>query len=254
MTSVFTIITASFNNLKYLNNWMESIIIQDYRPLRVVFVDDCSTDGTESRFEEYGQKIANEDIQLEYIRNSSRSYYGNCLKIGFDNSKGDFFGCLDADDALLPGAVSSVMRKYMERQDVQYIYTQFLSCDINMQNHKKGFSSIPPSGSSLLEEGSKRKHCYSHFRTFSKRIEKIDKIWANNMKCAVDKFMGYRLEELAQGMFLDRPCYLWRTGRSDSIGRTEPSIAEWHRVMREARKRRLMWKLSPIPIIYAKDE
>jgi hypothetical protein len=50
-------------------------------------------------------------------------------------------------------------------------------------------------------------------------------------------------------MFIDVPLYLWRTGRKDSIGHTEPSRAKWHEVMREASRRRKMWNLNPKPIV-----
>ena len=72
MTSVFTLITASFNNLQYLDTWMDSILLQDYRPLRVVFVDDFSNDSTESNFHKYGQKLGQKDIQCNYIINRKR--------------------------------------------------------------------------------------------------------------------------------------------------------------------------------------
>jgi len=253
MTSIFTLITPSFNNYKYLDSWSKSILLQDYRPLRVVFVDDFSNDETEFNFQKYGNILSKQDIQCTYVRNNKRMFYGSCLKIGYEHAKGDFFGCLDADDALMDGAVSSVMKHYEKNKDIQYIYTQFMNCDYQLNSCKKGFSSIPPSGSNLLDEGKKNKHCYSHFRTFSNRIERIDKIWGEGMRCAVDKFMGYRLEELAKGMFLDKPCYMWRTGRKDSISKTEPSRATWNQVMIEARKRRVRWNLKPIPIEYASE-
>lgn len=249
MTSIFTILTTSYNNFSYLETWMESIILQKYRPLRVSFVNDFSSDETDQQFYKYAQKLANEDIQVSYKLNNKRMHYGNCLKIAYDMSGGDFFGCLDADDGLLPNAVSTVMDHYNKYPEIGYIYTQFMTADINLKPLKRGFSSSPPAGSCLLSEGKRNKHCYSHFRTFSKRIEKIDKIWGLNMRCAVDKFMGYRLEELAHGMFINHPFYLWRTGRKDSIGNTEPSKAQWHKVMREAVNRRRMWNLSPKPIV-----
>ncbi len=252
MTSMFTLLTASYNNISYLEQWMHSVLSQDYRPLRVSFVDDCSNDGTDVNFHKYAQKLANQDIQVEYVKNSKRLFYGNCLKIAYDMSKGDFFGCLDADDGLTSDAVSSVMEQYLKYPHIGYVYTQFKMCDINLNPTKRGFSSCPPMGSSLLNEGKRNKHCYSHFRTFSNRVERLEKIWAKDMRCAVDKYMGYRLEELADGLFLDKECYLWRTGRKDSIGHTEPSRAQWTKVMIEARKRRTMWKLSPRPIIHIK--
>ena len=252
MTSIFNLLTASYNNISYLESWMNSILLQDYRPLRVSFVDDASTDNTSDQFYKYAQKLANKDIQVEYVRNSKRSYYGNCLKIAYDISKGDFFGCLDADDALMEGAVSSVMEQYEKHQNIGHIYTQFMTADFNLTPLRKGFSSCPPEGSSLLDEGRRNKHCYSHFRTFSNRIERMDKVWAKDMKCAVDKFMGYRLEELSSGLFLNKPCYLWRTGRKDSISQTEPSRAQWHKVMLEARRRRSKWKTIPFPIVEIK--
>ena len=231
---------------------MNSILLQKYRPLRVSFVDDCSEDDTVINFAKYAQELANSDIQVDYSRNVKRMFYGNCLKIAHDMSKEGFFGCLDADDALMPDAISTVMEKYISNPQIGHIYTQFMSCDQNLNPIRKGFSSCPPVGGSMLSEGRENKHCYSHFRTFSSRVPRLEKVWAKDMRCAVDKYMGYRLEELSEGIYIDKPCYLWRGGRKGSISLTEPSRSQWNKVMLDARKRRSIWKIKPFPITKCK--
>ena len=42
MNDKFTLLTAFYNGSQYLNDWVQSISNQCYRPLEVVFVNDCS--------------------------------------------------------------------------------------------------------------------------------------------------------------------------------------------------------------------
>ena len=97
--------------------------------------------------------------------------------------------------------------------------------------------------------GMKGKHTYSHWRTFSDRYPKLEKIWQQGLRSSVDKFMGYRLEEFGIGMFVDKVCYKYRQGSKGAISHTEKAMKQWEIVKKTAVSRRKKFKIKPKKII-----
>lgn len=98
------------------------------------------------------------------------------------------------------------------------------------------------------ELSSYSRHCYSHWRT-CKRMPKIETIWRDGLKVSVDKRMGYRLEELAKGAFVNKVCYRYREGMNHCVTKNEKPIQTWHFVRKEAAKRRKKYGIKPFPVI-----
>lgn len=250
----FTILTATYNNARFLGDWHASIIAQKYRPLDVVLVDDCSTDDTKEKIRALEKSFAKHDIGFRFIANTTRKYCASTYKIATAAAKTPFFGILDSDDKITDDAVEYVMGLYEAHPDIAWIYTQFDRYDANFVRRKgKGLSRAPDTSSTLLHLGVKRVHAYSHWRTFSNRVPEIPmSIWKDGLRSAVDKYMGYRLEEMGNGLFADRVCYLYRQGVDSAISHTEPAVKVWYDIVTEAanRRRRQGFKngLTPYPI------
>jgi glycosyltransferase involved in cell wall biosynthesis len=250
MNPLFTILTASHNGSSYIEKWADSIVTQNYRPLEVVFVDDASTDETDAQMEEVAKRFKKRDISLVIVKNPKRLHYADSQKVAYENSSGQYFGVLDVDDMLISESVEFVMNLYLENPKVSYIYTQFEKWDKTMTKRKgKGFSKRPPNGLSLLDMGARNVHAFSHWRTFSDRIGDVSLIWKKGQKCSVDKYMGYKLEEMGVGAFTPRICYRYRFGTPGSISSTERSKAVWREVMKEASQRRKKGKIKARKII-----
>lgn len=246
----FSILTASYNGAIYLTDWAKSVIAQEHRPLEVVFVNDCSTDDTELRFTEVMKSFKKHNVSLKIIRNSKRMYYGDSLRLAFENASGNYFGILDVDDALVPNSVEYVMDLYRKHPKVGFIYTQFDKYDKTLRQRRgNGFSRAPSPGFSLLDMGIRNIHTFSHWRTFSRRVSDLSQIWKEGLRCSVDKYMGYRLEELSVGGFAPRVCYRYRWGTPGSISSTERSKQMWRQVMKEAMKRRKAEKIKAKGIV-----
>jgi hypothetical protein len=110
-----------------------------------------------------------------------------------------------------------------------------------MRRKRRGFCDYPKNGESLLDMGDKRIHGYGHWRTFNHKIKKPAKLFGRNLKCAVDKHMGYRLEEIGSGLFVDRVCYRYRqhpVGSPESVSSTKYALEVWQKVREDAHKRR----------------
>ena len=117
-----------------------------------------------------------------------------------------------------------------------------------MKPKKQGFCCAPPTGKSLLDLALEGQHAYSHWRTVSRRLPYIDSIFKNGLRCAVDKYMGYRLEELGPGMFVNKVCYKYREGVKGSISSSFKTKRSWQEIKVEALQRRLNNNIKPFPI------
>jgi glycosyltransferase involved in cell wall biosynthesis len=254
MNPKFSILTPNYNCARYLDDWGPSILAQNYRPLEVIFVDDCSDDGSLDKAAEWYTKFAAVGIEMGITKSEKRSYYGTGCKTAFALATGDFFGTLDADDIIKPGSVDYVMSLYQKYTDIAWIYTKFQMAKQDMTISRQGFSCAPNPGESLLSMGLKGHHTYSHWRTWSRRVPKPHKLFVEGQRCSVDKYLGYRLEELAQGAFAPTVCYLWRTGSKQSISLSEPSKQMWKQVMKEAANRRQKYGVKPIPVRSLKEK
>lgn len=232
MRQKFSILTASYNKAAYLHEWKESIFLQDYRPLEVIFVNDFSTDNTMDVVNSFKDEFNNKGIDLIIINNKDRLYCSSSYNISLSASSGFFLGVLDADDKLEKNACGVVVEHYDRHPDVSWIYTQHFFCNIKINRLKKGMSSYPSYGS-LLESGLKGQHCFSHWRTFSRRLNGVSGIFKDGLRCSVDKYMGYKLEEKGVGGFLNIPLYYYRYGDKNSVVKVEKTIPMWKEIIEE---------------------
>jgi len=243
----FTIISSCFNKGQYLDEWADSILIQKYRPLDVIIADDASTDNSLSIMNNLVPKFKKNDIGLKIINNKKRLHCGSSYKAITHGLTGDYFGVVDSDDMLVEDAVEYIVKLYKRYPNIGWIYTQFDTCNRAMKSLHKGISRPPKEGMSMLDMGELRKHTYSHWRTFNKNIPEPWHLFKKNLKCAVDKYMGYKLEELAPGLFVDRICYRYREGVKKSVVGTEKTKDTWKGVVTDARERRKRNGISPFP-------
>jgi len=102
-----SIVTISFNQAQFLEQAILSVINQDYLDIEYIVVDPGSTDGSREIIERYRTKIA----QIVYEPDAGPA---DGLNKGFSQASGEILGFINADDALLPGALRKIS-KYFER-------------------------------------------------------------------------------------------------------------------------------------------
>ncbi len=227
----FSILTGCYNSGKYLSDWGKSILQQSYRPLEAVLsIEKYHKEGdkilTRSFIEKYSKKFIDHGIEFKVIENKQRLFCASCYEVARRNATGTFFGILDSDDMLTPESVVYIMSLYNRYPDIGYIYTQFEICNKNsMKKIRRGFSQHPGKYKTILNGNRHNKHVYSHWRTYSSRIKNPEKLFKPGLKCAVDKYMGYVLEEQSPGAFVDKVCYRYRFRPAYSISSSEPTVA-----------------------------
>ena len=95
-----SIVTISFNQARFLEQALRSVLDQNYPNLEYIVVDPGSTDGSREIIQRYRDRIR--------ILFDPDSGPADGLNKGFALATGDVFGFLNSDDTLLPGALSTV--------------------------------------------------------------------------------------------------------------------------------------------------
>lgn len=109
-----SIVTISFNQARFLERAICSIIEQDHKDMEYIVVDPGSTDGSRDIIEHYRDKIA----KIIYETDNGPA---DGLNKGFANAHGEIFGFLNSDDVLEPNTLSRVVECFENHPDVDVI-------------------------------------------------------------------------------------------------------------------------------------
>jgi glycosyltransferase involved in cell wall biosynthesis len=100
MNPTITIITPSFNQARYLEQTIQSVLGQDYPRLEYLIIDGGSTDGSVEIIQRYSPCLA-------YWVSAPDSGQADAINRGVARTTGDLLTWINSDDVLLPGALAA---------------------------------------------------------------------------------------------------------------------------------------------------
>ena len=100
-----SIVTPSFNQARFLEQTIESVLDQDYPHIEYLVVDGGSTDGSVEIIERYAKHLA------WWVSEPDHGQADAIVK-GFRRTTGDILAYLNSDDRYLPGAVSKAVAAF----------------------------------------------------------------------------------------------------------------------------------------------
>jgi glycosyltransferase involved in cell wall biosynthesis len=110
-----SIVTPSFNQARFLEETIRSVLDQDYPNFEYLVVDGGSTDGSAEIVERYADRLA-------WWTSEPDAGQAAALNKAFGHARGEILGWVSSDDTLLPGAVSTVVAELERNPAAALVY------------------------------------------------------------------------------------------------------------------------------------
>jgi glycosyltransferase involved in cell wall biosynthesis len=112
---LISIVTPSYNQARFLEDTIESVLGQDYPRVEYIVCDGGSTDGSAELIRRYGDRLA-------WWCSERDSGQSEAINKGFERVTGDIVAWINSDDRYLPGAFAAVAEAFARNPDVGMVY------------------------------------------------------------------------------------------------------------------------------------
>lgn len=191
---------ANYNNGEFIEVAIKSVLSQTYRNWELIIIDDASTDNSVQNIQSFLH-----DTRIKLFINKTNRGVGYSKKKGCRYASNDILGILDADDKLDKNALEILAKQYKEHPEYGFIYTNMWICDSELKNCKHNRNLRP-----ITDKSSIFNPIIFHFRTFRKNDYLKTSGYDPYLKAGVDKDIIYKLEEVTNFKFINKPLYYYR--------------------------------------------
>ena len=131
MLPLISIVIPSFNQGKYIEQTIVSILEQSYKKVEIIIIDAASTDETVAVIKKYEQYIS------YWVSEPDRGQ-SHAINKGLEKCTGEVFNWINSDDYLEPGALQNIATLFGENKDVQVVcgFTRCFFDEDNSTSHE----------------------------------------------------------------------------------------------------------------------
>ncbi len=115
MQPLVSIVTPSFNQDRYLERTIQSVLNQSYPNIEYIVIDGGSTDGSVETIKKYASRIS-------YWQSEKDQGQTDAINQGFSRAQGQIFAWINSDDTYEPQAVVEAVEFLTNNPDVGLVY------------------------------------------------------------------------------------------------------------------------------------
>lgn len=131
-----TVVTPSYQQGRFLEATMDSVLDQGYPNLEYIVVDGGSTDGSLSLLHRYEERLA------WWISEPDRGQ-AHAINKGFARGTGEILGWLNSDDLLLPGSLHRIANAFRRRPSTSAVAGLRRRIDVEGHAHGSWIRDLP---------------------------------------------------------------------------------------------------------------
>ncbi len=119
-----SIVTPSYNQGKYLEETIRSVLLQGYQDIEYIIIDGGSSDNSPEIIMKYSPWLA-------YWTSEEDRGQSHAINKGLSRATGEIFAYLNSDDIYMPGTLEKVSRYFLAHPDADVLYGDCRTIDQN---------------------------------------------------------------------------------------------------------------------------
>lgn len=225
-TPLFSVLIANYNNGKYLQEAVDSVLAQTYTNWEIIIVDDKSTDNSAEVYNQY-----KDDSRFHIYFNDKNEGCGYTKRRCAELAQGDICGFLDPDDTLTEDALEKHIKVHSSQPKVSVIYSRCYYRDnkgkiigenrLLQLNNKESYFDYRWYGAM---------HFASYKNDFYKKTEGISPF----IKAGVDQDLYFKIEEVGEIYVLNDFTYNYFQRNPNAITKNDVDLWYWNLEVRRA--------------------
>ncbi|RTL01179.1 MAG: glycosyltransferase [Proteobacteria bacterium] len=213
-----SIVVASYNNAKYLEECLESAANQTYINIEIIIADDCSTDNSREIIEKFIVKYPNKKI-VPVLHEKNIGACANLNIAILNYATGDFVKVIDSDDYLSLDAVEVLSKELCQNPNrPAFVYAKSLVF-VNDLNHKKSISHTSLEKEVLSFKGLYFRNYISACTVMFRRSVFVEVGGYDNGIYIGDYYLWLRMAAKYQFSFVDKVVGFYNASNDNSISK-----------------------------------
>ncbi len=222
----FVIVIPSYNNIKWYENNLKSVLNQNYNNYRIIYLDDCSKDGTGAAVDEYLKKNDKRKKTKVYHNYERVGALANIYSAVWECKNDEIVVLVDGDDWLKDNNVLFHLNEVYSSDEIWYTHGTLIEYPMG------NVTWCEPIPADVLDRGEVRKFkCPSHLRTFYawlfKKIRLQDFLYEGKfLTMAWDMAIMYPIAEMAheRHAFIPEVNYVYNMANPINDNKVDPDL------------------------------
>lgn len=213
-----SIIMPSWNCAKFVEETLQSVLVQTYSNWELIFQDDCSTDNTKEIVEHYAAK----DSRIKYECSAKNSGAAITRNNALKRTNGRWIAFLDSDDIWLPTKLEEQL-KFMTKNNYSFSYTQYEEINETSENLGRTIS-----GPKHIGKLGMYAYCWPGCLTVMYNRELIGTIQIADIKKNNDYAMWLKVIQHTDCHLLDKILAKYRKRTGSISNHSYIQLIKWH--------------------------
>ena len=211
--NLVSVVITNYNNGRFIEECLNSILNQTYKEIEIIVVDDGSTDSSEhiiQKWEKENLSRFNIKDMLYYIKLPRNIGFAGALNLGFFMAKGEYIAVQDADDISHERRIEKQVNFLKNNNKISVVGTNYVAFEDGNFNKQTKNLWLKYGLNNIKESYSRGNHCVCH-GTILFRAEIFDKLGGPTRRLVgaedyevISKFIGEGVDNIREVLYYYR--------------------------------------------------